>query len=102
MRQNGDEAVAIAGRSAVGARLAFAGDAHAHFVVDTRRDLYFGGNFLEDLSAAAAVRAGGLGHRALAGARRACGLNAHDAGRLDNAALSTAVTAHLAPATLGG
>src|SRR5437868_2567635 len=102
MGQHGNKAVAVTGRSAVWAWLAFACDADAHFVVDAGRDLYFGGHLLENLSASAAVRAGVLDHRALTVAGGAGCLNSHDAGGLDNTSLATAIAADLATASLGG
>ena len=97
-----DEAVAVAGRAAVGAGLAFAGDADAHLVVDAGRDLHLGRDFLEHLAAAAAGGAGVLDRRAFAVARGAGGLNAHDAGRLNHAALPAAIAADFAAAAFGG
>jgi hypothetical protein len=102
MGQHADEAVAIAGRAAVEAGLAFAGDADAHFVVDAGRDLDFGGDFFEDLAAAATGGAGVLDDRAFAVALRAGGLDADDAGGLDDAALAAAVAADFAAAAIGG
>src|SRR5262245_12155553 len=100
MGQHGDEAVAVAGRTAARAWFAFARDANAHFVVDARRNLNFGRDFFENLSAAAARRARMLDHRALAVALRTRRLNAHDAGRLNDATLPTAVAADFASAAL--
>src|SRR6478752_2549150 len=101
MRQNGDEAVAVAGRTAAGAGLAFARDPHAHFVVDAGRDLNVSRYLLEHLPGAAAGRARVLNHRALAVALGARRLDSHDAGRLNHPALPAAIAAHFAPAALG-
>src|SRR6185503_20857776 len=87
MRQYRDEAVGIAGRTAAGAWFALAGDSHAHFVVDARRDLNFGCDLFENLTTTAAGRAWMLDHRALAVALRTRCLNAHDAGGLNHPAL---------------
>jgi len=101
VRQNGDEAVAVARRAAAGAGFALASDSHSHFVVDACRDLNLGRHLLEHLTGAAAAWARVLDHRALAVALRAGRLNAHDAGRLNHSALATAIAAHFAAAALG-
>src|SRR3954464_1553161 len=100
MGQHGDEAVAITRRTAARARFAFPADPHAHLIIHAGRDLHFGRHLLEHLPAAAAGRARGLDHRALAMALRARCLDSHDPGRLNHPALSAAVGADFAPATL--
>src|SRR3954468_3822984 len=102
MGQHGNEAVAIAGRAAAGARFAFAADPHPHFVVDACGNLDLSCDFLKNLTAAAAGRARMLDHRALAMALRAGCLDPHDAGGLNDAALTAAVAADFTPAALGG
>jgi len=98
MGQHRDEAVGIAGRAAARAWLAFAGDPHAHFVVDASRNLNFSRDFFQNLAGAAAGGARMLDHRALAVTLRASGLDPHDAGRLNYSALATAIAAYLAAA----
>ena len=102
MGEHGDEAVAVARRAAVGTRLALAGDAHPHLVVDAGGDFHFGDDLLELLARAAADGAGVLDRRAFAVALRAGRLHADDAGRLNHAALPAAIGANLAPAALRG
>ncbi len=102
MGQNRNEAVAVAGWPAAGARLAFAGDTHPHFVVDARGDLDLSDNFLEGLAAAAAGGARVFDDGAFTVAGGAGCLNADNAGRLDHPTLPAAIAANLTAATFSG
>src|SRR5207253_3484176 len=101
MWQYRNEAVAVARRSTVWTSLSFAGDAHAHLIIDARGNLHFGRNFLEHLPASPAAWAWVLDRRALAMAGGARRLNPHDAGRLNDPALPAAVATHFAAAAVG-
>src|SRR5205085_9706594 len=88
-----DEAVAIARRAAVGARLAVTGQPHAHAVVDPGGNRHVELGAILDLTAAATVGARIGHHRAGALAGGASRLHAQDAGRLHDLSMAAAVAA---------
>src|SRR5207249_1388528 len=88
-----DEAVAIAGRAAVGTRLSVAGEPHAHAIVDSagNGDVELGAILHVAAAAAVGARIGDDGAGALAGG--ASRLHAENASGLHDLSVAVAVAA---------
>ena len=90
-----DEAIAVAGRPAVGTRLAFLLQSQSGAIVDAGRNLDFASDVLLDVARAAATAARLADHLAVTVAGGAGGLQREDAALLDHAAVAAAVAARL-------
>ena len=95
-----DQTVAIARRPAVGAGLSFAGQTHAHFVVDAGGNHHIAPHGLGHESLAAAFAARIFHHLARPMTGRASSLHAEEAGGLHHLAAAAAVAATLRLAPL--
>ena len=102
MGTDGDEAIAVARWSAVGTRLPFTRQSHAHAVVDSGGNGHVDPHPRSDVTLTAAGVAGIGNHRAGSLTSGTTGLHAQDTGRLDNlaAAAATAAGSGLEPGML--